>query len=73
MLLIGLIVNNQLIDKSSLRIFLLGKIYNTDPTPTKGKTPTINWVGCNTGIVISEIGSFAKDLKLRSVASQRGE
>jgi hypothetical protein len=68
-----LIVNNQLIDKSSLHISPPGNIYNTAPAPTKEETLTINWVGPNIGIVFLELGSFAEDLKLRSVASQRRE
>ena len=47
--------NNQLIDKSSLRISPAGNIYNTAPAPTKEETLTINWVGSNVGIVISEL------------------
>jgi hypothetical protein len=45
-----------------------GYIYNTDALPTKEETLTINWVGCNVGIVFSELGSFAEDQKLRDEA-----
>jgi hypothetical protein len=38
-------------------------IYNTDAALTKEETLTINWVGYNVGIVFSELGSFAEDLK----------
>jgi len=61
--LVGLIVNNQLIDKSSVRISPPGNIYNTAPPPTKEETLTINWVGYNVGIVFSELGSFAESQK----------
>jgi hypothetical protein len=55
-----------------VRISSPGNIYNTSPPPTKEETITINWVGCNVGIVISDLGSFAEDLKELRDEAPRG-
>jgi hypothetical protein len=56
----------------SLRICSRCYIYNTDPAPTKEETLTINWVGYNVGIVISELGSFEEDLQELRDEAPRG-
>jgi hypothetical protein len=55
-----------------LRIYPPGYIYNTASPPTKEETQTINWVGCNLGIVFLEFKNFAEDQKELRDEAPRG-
>jgi hypothetical protein len=56
----------------STRIFPPGNIYNTAPPPTKEETLTINWVGCNVGIVFSELSTPRSGLREQAQRRPRG-
>jgi len=55
-----------------VRICSKGYIYKQNPLPAKEESVIFNWVGRNVGIVFSELGSFAEDLKELRDEAPRG-